>query len=217
MGALHARQVQLQREVDGLRATLAEVESSGTLFGSGDLVVSLEESFLRDLVAARLPVTISAAPYTLRLERVDVGLTGASTVTLHGVVTRAGAVTVDAEASVLGSLSDVVVDTDTSTLRGVLTVDHITIARVAGIEALLSGSTLDDVAMLVREEAIGQLPPIEIPVRVQQEVLVPGLDDGPVRMEGTRLPLSARVSRVFAGNRRLWIGIGLTLGEAGKP
>lgn len=214
MGALHARQVQLQREVDGLRATLADVERTGALFAANDLVVSLEESFVRDLMAARLPVTVKAAPYTLRLERADVGFTGTSTVRLHGVVTRDGPVSLEAEASVLGSLTDVSVDTNTSTLRGVVTVDHIEIARVVGMEAFLSGATLDEVARMVREEAIGQLPPIEIPVRVQEELVIPALAEGPVRVEGARLPLSARVSRVFAGHRRLWIAIGLTVGEA---
>ena len=216
VGPLRERQVQLQREVDGLRATLDGVSRTGSLFGPGDLVVSLEESFVEGLVSARLPITVKAQPYTLTLTRADVGFTGTSTVKLHGVVTRDGLMAIEAEATVLGALADVTVDVASSTLRASVAVDHIEIARIAGMEGFLSGATLDDVAMLVREQAIGQLPSIEIPVRVQQQVDIPAIEDGPVRLEGGRLPISAKVSRVFAGNQRLWIAIGLSVGEVSK-
>ncbi len=84
------------------------------------------------------------------------------------------------------------------------------------MESFLSGSTLDDVARLVRQEAASQLPTIEIPVRVQQDIDIPAVTDGPVRIHGARLPVRASVSRVFAASQRLWIGLHVEVGQMGK-
>jgi hypothetical protein len=215
-GALHAQTVLLERELDGLRESAARLDRGESLFPDSDIVVSIDESFVQGLITARLPLELTAAPYRVVLTSVDVGFGGAPTVRLRGTITRDGMVTLDAAVGVVGALSGIEIDTTTSTLRAKIVADHLDIERAAGLESLLSGSTLDDVARLVRIEVATQLPPIEIPVRVQQDINIPAITDGPVRIHGARLPVRASVSRVFAANKRLWIGLHVEVGRMGK-
>ncbi len=215
-GALHAETVQIERELDGLRDSAARLARGESLFPESDIIVSIDESFVQGLITARLPLELSAAPYQVVLTSVDVGFGGAPTVRLRGTITREGMVTLDAAVTVVGALSGIEIDTATSTLRANIVADHLSIERAAGLESFLSGSTLDDVARLVRQEVAAQLPTIEIPVRVQQDIDLPAVTDGPVRISGARLPVRASVSRVFAANKRLWIGLHVEIGQMGR-
>jgi hypothetical protein len=215
-GALHAETVQIERELDGLRESAARLDRGESLFPESDIIVSIDESFVQGLITARLPLEVTAAPYQVGLTEVEVGFGGAPTVRLRGSITRAGAVTLDAVVVVVGALTGIEIDTSTSTLRARIAADHLSIERASGLESFLSGSTLDDVARLVRLEIASQLPTIEIPVRVQQDIDIPAVTEGPVRLKGARLPLRASVSRVFAANKRLWIGLHVEVGQMGK-
>ena len=99
----------------------------------------------------------------------------------------------------IGALEDIQVEPSSSTLRARIAVDHIGIEKAAGIEQLLSGSTMDEVARLVRLQLKDRLPPIQIPVKVQQSIDLPAVTTGPVRIDGARMPLQAAVSQVLAG------------------
>jgi hypothetical protein len=215
-GALHAETVQVERELDGLRDSAARLARGESLFPDSDIVVSIDESFVQGLITARLPLELTAAPYRVVLTAADVGFGGAPTVRLRGTITRDGMVTLDAAVVVVGALSGIEIDTATSTLSAKIVADHLSFERASGLESFLSGSTLDDVARLVRLEIAPQLPAIEIPVRVQQDIDIPAVTDGPVRIDGARLPVRASVSRVFAANKRLWIGLHVEVGQMGK-
>jgi hypothetical protein len=213
---LHAQKVMIERELDGLRDSAARLDRGESLFPESDVVVSIEESFVQGLITARLPLSLTADRYQVVLTSVDVGFGGAPTVQLRGTIVRDGMVSLEATVGVVGALSDINIDTATSTLRARIVADHLEIERAAGLEAFLSGSTLDDVARLVQQEVASQLPAIEIPVRVQQDIDIPAVTDGPVRIKGARLPVRASVSRVFAASRRLWIGIHVEVGQMGR-
>jgi hypothetical protein len=215
-GALRAEQVLIERELEGLRDSAARLARGESLFPESDIVVSIAESFVQGLITARLPLELKAAPYHVVLTTVDVGFGGAPTVRLRGTITRDGVMTLNAVVRVVGALSGIEIDTATSTLRAAISADHLEIEQVSGIESLLSGSTLDDVARLVLQEAASQLPTIEIPVRVREDIDIPAVTDGPVRINGARLPVRASVSRVFAASQRLWIGIHVEVGQMGK-
>lgn len=215
-GELRAEQVLIERELEGLRDSAARLDRGESLFPDSDVIVSIDGSFVQGLITARLPLELTAAPYRVTLTAVDVGFEGAPTVRLRGTITRDGLVTLGAVVRVTGALTAIDIDTVTSTLRARISADHLEIEQASGIESILSGSTLDDVARLVRLEAATQLPAIEIPVRVQQDIDIPAVTDGPVRIRGVRLPVRASVSRVFAATNRLWIGLHVEVGQVGK-
>lgn len=56
------------------------------------------------------------------------------------------------------------------------------------------------------------IPPIEIPVRMEQGVTLDRFDEGPVSAKGGTLPFSASVARVLSVNGRLWIALQVDAG-----
>ena len=116
----------------------------------------------------------------------------------------------------VGALDSIAVDAARGALAAKIVVDHIGIEKAAGIEAIFSGSTMDEVARMIRLQLADQLPPIQIPVKVQQSIELPAVTNGPVRIDGASMPIAANVSRVFAGQGRLWVAIHFQPGELVK-
>ena len=214
--ALQAEKAQLERELEGLRESAALLGRGESLIPASDVVVAIQESLVQGLIARRLPIDIVALPYRMALTAVEVGFTGAPTVQLRGMVTRDGLPGIAVAVKLNGALSRIEVDTTTFTLRARITADHLDIESTAGVGTLFSGSSLDDVAELLRLELVAQLPLVEIPVRIQEDILIPAVTDGPVQLAAVRFPVKASVSRVFAANGRLWIGLHVDVTRAGK-
>jgi hypothetical protein len=100
-----------------------------------------------------------------------------------------------------------------ATLTARVSADHLAIGEATGLSQLLSGATLDEVARTVRLELGNQLPTIQIPVKVQQQIDFAPVTDGPVRIGGARLPLEVAVSQVSAARGRLWVSVSVRPGE----
>lgn len=217
--ALQAEKAQLQRELEGLRESAALLGRGESLIPASDVVVAINEALVQGLITARLPIDIAAAPYRIALTAADVGFRGAPTVQLRGTLTRDGVPGIGVSVRLIGALCDIDIDTTTFTLRARISADHVDIDRVAVAGAFLSGFSFDDMAQQIRREVVSQLPIVEIPVRVQQDIDIPAITDGPVQMAGVRFPVKASVSRVFAANGRLWIGlhVEVTQTRKGKP
>lgn len=215
-GELRARKVALEREVQGLRAMAAALEKGEPLLPPEDVGVALDESLARELIAAQLPFELDAERFHARLSEAEVRFRGSPLVRLRGTVSLREDPGVSGTLAALGALEDVAVDPATGRLRARLALDHLTIEQAAGAEALLSGSTLDELARTLRLQLAPRLPAIEVPVRVQPLIELPAVTDGPVRLEGAALPLQVGVSRVFAGQGRLWIGVQVRPGEIVK-
>jgi hypothetical protein len=63
------------------------------------------------------------------------------------------------------------------------------------------------VARMIRIEIKDQMPPVQIPVNVQQNIDLPAVTRGPVRIDGAQLPLKVAVSQVMATRGKLWIAV----------
>jgi hypothetical protein len=87
--------------------------------------------------------------------------------------------------------------------------------RVYYFEVL--GSALGDLGKAVIEGLAREhmpaienvVPPIEIPVRVEQGLTVAAFNEGPVSAGPGTLPIAVSVARVVTLNERLWIGLDL--------
>lgn len=215
-GELHAQKAALEREVKGLRESVAISERHEPLLPPGDFAVGIDESLLRGMIAAQLPFEGDAAGYHVTLTEAEVLFRGAPTVRLHGGLRRPGIVTLEAIVEVLGALEAITVDKARGVLKAKIAVDHIGIEKAAGVESFVSGAALDEVARAIRLELADQLPAVEIPVTVRQSIDLPAVTTGPVRLAGATLPIAASVSRVLAGQGRLWVAIHLQPGEIVK-
>jgi len=215
-GELRAQRVVLQRELDGLSETVERLERGDPVFAEKDVVVAIDESLLRELILAELPFEADSGPNHLTLSECEVRFHGAPTVRLRGVVSRTGAVDLQAAIEVIGAIADIAVDPESAALKARIAVDHLDIEKASGIESLVTGSTLDELARALRLAISDKLPVLRIPVKVEQAIELPAVTNGPVRVAGARMPIDAGVDRVFAGEGRLWIGLYFQPGELVK-
>lgn len=212
-GDLRAKKVVLQREVEGIRDIVSRLERGEPVLPLDDVAISIDDTFVRDLVAAQLPFEMDVDRFHLSLTEAEAHFRGSPVVRLRGSLRLEKRPDLEAAVTVIGALEDVQVEEATSTLRTRIAVDHIGIEKAAGIEQVLSGSTMDEVARLVRLQIKDQLPPIQIPVKVQQSIDLPAVTHGPVRIDGARMPLQVAVSQVVAGQGRLWIAVHFQPGD----
>jgi hypothetical protein len=215
-GELRARKVVLQREVEGLRESVSRLEKGEPVFPMEAFAVAIDEGLLRDLILAELPFETDADKFHLILREAEVHFQGAPTVRLRGAMTRSGLIDIGAAVEVIGALADIAIDAANGTLTAKIAVDHIQIEKAAGIEKLISGSSLDEIARTLRLAIENKLPAVRIPVKLEQAIELPVVDEGPVRVAGARLPIDVAVDRVFAGQGRLWVAIRFKPGEFTK-
>ena len=215
-GDLRAQRVVLQREVDGIREVVSRLERGEPMLPLDDVAIAIDDAFVRDIIGAQLPFEADVDRFHLTLKEAEVQFRGSPVVRLRGALNLRERPGVEAAVTVIGALEDIGVDAGSSTLRARVAVDHIGIEKAAGIESILSGATLDEVARMVRLQVQDQLPPIQIPVKVQQSIDLPAVTRGPVRIDGARMPLQVAVSQVVAGQGRLWIAVHFQPGDLVK-
>jgi len=141
---------------------------------------------------------------------------GSPVVRLRGSVRLKDHPDLEAAITALGALEQIRIDDTSGTLRAQIAIDHIGIEKAAGLETLVSRTALDELARTIRLQLKDQLPPIQIPVKVSQQIELPAITNGPVRLEGARMPIEVGISRVVAGQGRLWIAIHFRPGELVK-
>jgi hypothetical protein len=215
-GDLRAQKVVLKREVAGLREIVARLERGEPVLPLDDVAISIDDAFVRDLVAAQLPFEMDIDRFHLSLTEAEAQFRGSPVVRLRGALHLKEKPDLGAAVTVIGALEDIQVEQSSSTLKARIAVDHIGIEKAAGLEKLLAGSTLDEVARLVRLQIKDELPPIQIPVKVQQSIDLPAVTRGPVRIDGASMPLQVAVSQVLAGQGKLWIAVHFQPGDLVK-
>lgn len=215
-GDLRARKVVLKREVEGLRELLKAVEHGESLVPKGDVAISIQESLVRDLIVAQLPFEIDTEQFKGALREAELLFRGSPVVRLKGSLVYKERPDYQAAITAIGALTDIEVVRETGTLRAKISIDHLGIDKAGGLESVVSGATLDELARTVRLQLADQLPPIQIPVKLQQSVELPAVTSGPVRIDGASMPIEVGVSRVFAANQNLWIGVHFAPGELKK-
>ena len=159
-GDLRAKKVVLKREVEGIREIVARLERGEPMLPLDDVAISIDDTFVRDLVAAQLPFDMDVDRFHLSLKEAAVKFAGSPVVRLRGALRLKERPDLEGTVEVLGALEGIEVDGASSTLRAKISVDHLGIEKAAGIEKVLSGATLDEVARRVRLEIKGRLPSI---------------------------------------------------------
>jgi hypothetical protein len=214
-GDLRAQRVVIEREVEGLRAIVQRLERGEPMLPPNDVAVAVDEALVRDLVVAQLPFATDVERFHVQLTGADVQFRGSPTVQLQGRLQVRDQPDVTAAVTLFGALERVRIDHSTSTLEATLAADHLTIAEATGFAQYLSGATIDEMARRVRLAIREKLPTIRIPVKVQESIAFPAVTDGPVRVDGARMPLDVAVSQVVAARGRLWVSVSVTPGAFG--
>jgi hypothetical protein len=212
---LRVRRASLQREVAGLRESVARLERGESFLPKEDVLIAVEQSLIRDLIDAQLPYDTDFDQYHLHLDRVEVAFQESHVVRLRGVVHLLDSPRLSAEVRVVGGLDRFVMAADSAVLETRVTVDYVTIEKLAGLETAVRGAALEQLEETVRLRLVNVLPAFQIPVDVQRLVDVPAVRAGVIRFSPVSLPLQVTVSSVMPGQGRLWIAIHIEPGEPG--
>jgi hypothetical protein len=212
-GDLHAQLAVKQREADGLRASLERLEAGKPILPEDGVVVSVSQSVVTQLLNAQLPFETSAGALKVTLTRGEAVFKGSPAVTLTGLIAPAGEPGLAGEIAVFGALEGIKIDPGSGTLRANIAIDHVDLLKMAGLEKVVGGGSLDDLGQLVRTQVKGSLPEVQIPVRIEQSIDLPAVTDGPVLIEGARMPLEVEIADVFAAEGSLWVAVRVAPGE----
>ncbi|HET9317157.1 MAG TPA: hypothetical protein VFQ51_16305 [Vicinamibacteria bacterium] len=215
-GELHAKKVVLAREVEGLRAQTEKLSRGESILPPDDVIVGVQDSLVRDLLAANLPFEAAVEKYQIRLLQAEVTFRGSPLISLTGTAAPKDNAEVQGEVRVLGALDKIRVDPVSGLLSASVAVDHVDIKRLAGFESFLPGAGLDELARTVRLQLTDKIPDLAIPVKVEQKIDFPALTSGPVRLDGATLPLAINISDVIASNGSLWVSIAIKPGDVAE-
>jgi len=192
----------LQKQLVSLQALLAQAER-GELVTADQIAIGVEEGVAREMLNASLPQEqVVGGHVRIRIERAEPFFRGNQAAILF----RARATSEDlpdhfAELELGGGLEDLkLVD---GRLTAKVGLAHFTV-RKASVGPLAQGL----VESLVRNNLSliqGAIPPFEIPVRLDQHLVVDHFQEGPVEAAGGELPLAIQLSQVIAVNQRLWV------------
>jgi hypothetical protein len=213
---LHARLSTLEREAEGLRASLATLERGEPILPEDAVAVAVSESVVKEFLDAQLPFEVDAGRFKVRLTQGEAVFRGSPAVRLTGSISPAEHPDLVGEVRAQGALEEVRVELETGILRATVALDHVDLVRMGGLERFVSEGSLNELARRVRKQLEPNLPAIEIPVRIEQGVELPSVTDGPVRLQGARMPLEVSVAGMFTGRGVLWVAVRVVPGEMTK-
>lgn len=209
----------LERQIAGLRDVVALAEK-GPLLPKDAIAVAVDEALVRDLIAVSLPLEqIVAERYKVRIERAEVSFVSQeSVVRLHGRVSSLTAPETFVDLMLLGGIDTLEVDAQSGRLRGAVVLDHFEVRRAsaAGAESRTVAALVEELGRERLEAFKTLVPRIEIPVRLDQRLVLKGPGDGPVSVRAGELPLHVAVARVLPVAGRLWVLLDVSIG-AWKP
>jgi len=189
-------------QIDSLEKLLAQAEK-GELTTTDRIAIGISEELMKSLFGASLPHEVVVADrLRVRIETAEPVFRGNKA----GLLFRAklgslNAPNASATLEMGGSLEQFRFE------------DGKLLARVSLAHFAISESSIGDLAATALDQLLrGNLatiqdviPPIEIPVQIEQSIRIGGLTEGPVVARPGSLPLDITVSQVIPVNQRLWV------------
>jgi hypothetical protein len=191
----------LQEQIRSLETLVAKAEGAG-LETQGQIAIGISEELVKGLLNASLPREVVLADrLRLRLESGEAIFRG----NRSGLVLRArisGKDTPGASATVemAGALKEFEFE------KGQL-VSRVSVLHFSVIESSMGNLAADVIENLVKPHLSridGVIPPVVIPVDLEESVKIGGLTEGAVVANSGMLPLAIKVAQVLPINGRLW-------------
>jgi hypothetical protein len=202
-----ARQIESLRE---LKAALGEKR----LVAEDWLAVAADEAAVRSVIEAGLPQEMTVAGrFRVLVHRAEVSFTsGASLVRLNARVTDTSSPDRFADVVYDGGLDDIVVSGGRLSTRVLVDAIDVPQVQTGGAPASLLTSAARELAGQNMERLQALIPPVALPVKLEESIAIDGLGDGPVEVDPATLPLSVKVARVMPLSGRLWVFLDVELG-----
>lgn len=192
----------LHEQIRSLEGLVARAESGG-LGTEGQVAIAVSEDVVKSLVGASLPLDVKIRERVqLRLESVEAFFRGnRSWLLLRARVSSADLPNAFATLELGGVLKEFVFAE--GKLSTGVSIEHFSV-----IESSAGDLAADLVENLVKQnlDAIQRaIPPLVVPVNLEEAVRIDGLTEGVVVAKPGTLPLSIAVAQVIPVNGRLWI------------
>jgi hypothetical protein len=199
---LRAQAQYLQEQVESLEALVGKAER-GELDTQSQIAVSVSEKAVRELMGASLPREVVIGEHLrLNVETARAYFQGnRAALTLRARVASTALPQAHATLELAGYLEDFRLE------QGRL-VSRISLAQFSVVEASvgeLGADVLEGVVKGHLEAVQRALPPIVLPVLLQESIRIDALKEGVVVAKPGTLPLTVGVARVLPGKGRLWI------------
>jgi len=197
----------LKRQIENLK-DMIQSTSEKKLVRQDWLAVAVDESAVKSVIEAGLPQEGEVADrFRVRVETAEVSFSsGASLVRLRAHVVDEKTPGRQADVVYQGGLDDIEVSPD-GRLRTRVLIDNVELAE--GQEGTGDASSLASMAVKLAGQNLeilqSLIPDLGIPVRLEQNLAIEGLGDGPVQVDPGELPVSATVARVLPLSGRLWV------------
>ena len=192
----------LRAQVASLRTLIAQAEK-GDLVTSDLIAIGISEELVKTLIDASLPrEVVVGGRLRVRLESaVQVFRGNKAGLLFRARVSSVGAPDASASIEMGGSLGDFKLDG--GKLAGTVKLAHFSV-----LETSMGDLAADALENLVKANAgaiQAAIPPVEIPVQLEESVKIGGLTEGAVVASPGTLPLAISVRHVIPVNRRLWV------------
>ncbi len=204
-----AEKESLQRELVGF-AELQRKADRGQLLTPDQIAIGVDERVVRDLMNASLPLAIDlAGRIVLRIDSAEPRFRGnQAELVFRGRVAPKDLPDAFVAAELEGALDQVDLREGRVAARVVLR--HVSVlGNVAGD---LGKGVIEELLRNNLQTLQARFPPLEVPVRLDEVIEIPGTRDGPVTTIPGRLPLHASVAQVVPLGQRLWVLLDATAG-----
>jgi hypothetical protein len=205
-----AEEALLTRRVVGLRGLLAAGRSE-SLLDFKQILVVVPEDVVRDLLRATMPFEKTIADrYRIEVASAAAEFSdGFALVRLAGKAEMIGR-PVSAEVEILGGLEVLGLE-ESGLLRCQVRVFAVDAkeANVAGLDESVRKLVED----LGREGLNALLSVFDVPVRVENRLLLPAVNTRRLRLAAAEVPVTAKVVEVRVFAHRLWVGVTAAVGE----
>jgi hypothetical protein len=208
-----ARKAVLQRQNQGIRELIAEAER-GPLIPADRFIVGVGENVVEGLLHSQLPFERPLGKrFVIRLERATVLLRDKfGLITIEGNLHRLSSPQRRTAVRIHGGLGDVRLDPVTDLLSLKIAIDDVELLEAGMLDDVLGRGGKKFVSDKGRDLLKDQLPVLNVPVALAQNIRVPALVEGPVRLDSLRIPLQLSVERVLAAGGKLWLTLNADVG-----
>jgi hypothetical protein len=199
----------LASQVAGLEALIAKADKGG-LETASQIAVSLDESTARNLLNAPLPQekviagrirvsVVHAEPFFRGSQGALLFRARASSDRLPGHY---------AELEFAGGLEEMKLENGRLSARPRLL--HFSIVQASA--GPLAQAALESLVRENLDDIQGLIPALEVPVRLEERVSIPGFEEGPVSVKGGSVTVQGKISHVLYAEQRLWVLLDVGVG-----
>ena len=208
-----ARRAMLLRQNQGIRELITE-EEQGSLVPLDRFLIGVDEKVLGDIFRSQLPRERPLGKqFVIRLEKAEVSLQDKyGLIIIEGNVHRSKTTDRKIAVRIFGGLGSVMIDPMTNLLSIGIAIDHFELLQAGILESILGS----DGKKLFAKQGLSliqdAIPNIQIPVALRQNINIPPIADGGIKLDSLEIPLELSVNRFIAAGGKLWVTLSASVG-----